>query len=126
MRGRTRRLVSLPLEPEQEAEILRRLEAAGIAHEETRSKARLFGSDAIWVAEADYGRAKEMLDRQAAEYAAAAREKWREEWRREHRGSYARWLWSRARRAAIEDVARALLLLALVALMLLYPLSLMR
>jgi len=126
MRGRTRRLVGLPLEPEQEDEILRLLDAAGIAHEETRSRARFFGSDAIWVAEADYARAKEILDREAADYAAAAREKWQAQWRRDHGGSYARWLWNRARRATAEDVVRALFLLALVALMLLYPLSLMR
>lgn len=126
MRGRTRRLVGLPLEPEQEDEILRLLDAAGIDHEETRSGARFFGSDAIWVAEADYARAKEILDREAADYAAAAREKWQEDWRRDHGGSYARWLWSRARRATADDVMRALFLLALVALMLLYPLSLMR
>jgi hypothetical protein len=43
-----------------------------------------------------------------------------------HRGSYARWLWSRLRRATLDDVLRVLLLAALVALMLLYPLSLLR
>jgi hypothetical protein len=126
MQGRTKRLVSLPLEPDQEREILRLLDAAGIAHRETRSKSRLLGSDAIWVAQGDYPRAKEILDREAAGYAAAARETWQAEWHREHGGSYARWLTSRLRRATIDDVLRALLLIALVALMLLYPLSLMR
>lgn len=48
------------------------------------------------------------------------------EWREVHQGSYARWLWSRAQRATMEDFVRALLLIALVALMLLYPLSLLR
>lgn len=43
-----------------------------------------------------------------------------------HRGSYARWLWSRAQRATLDDVLRVLLLILLVGLMLLYPLSLMR
>lgn len=126
MTGRTRRLVSLPLEPEQEREILRRLDEAGIAHEEIRSKARLFTGDAIWVADVDYPQAKEILDRQAAEYAAAAREKWQTEWREAHGGSYFRWLWSRLRGATMEDVVRVIFLIALVGLMLLYPLSLMR
>jgi len=126
MEGRTKRLVRLPLEPDQEREILRLLDEAGIAHQEARSRSRLFGSDAIWVAEQDYARAKEILDREAADYAAAAREKWQAEWRDVHQGSYARWLWSRLRQATLEDLVRALFLIALVGLMLLYPLSLMR
>lgn len=125
MEGRTRRLVGLPLAPEQERELLRRLDEAGIEHKVVRSKSRLFGADAIWVAEPDYPRAKEILDCEAAEYAAAARERWRDEWHREHGGSYARWIWNRLRRATLEDLVRALLLAALVGLMLLYPLSLM-
>lgn len=125
MEGRTRRLVSLPLPPEQERELLQRLDDAGIAHREARSKSRLFGSDAIWIAEADYPRAKEILEREAGEYAAAARERWQAEWRDEHGGSYARWLWSRLQRATMEDLVRVLFLIALVGLMLLYPLSLM-
>jgi len=126
MEGRTKRLVSLPLEPDQEREILRLLDEAGIAHQETRSKSRLFGSDAIWVAQGDHPRAKEILDREAADYAAAARETWQAQWRREHGGSYARWLWNRLRRATMEDFVRALFLVALLSLMLLYPLSLLR
>ncbi|MEX2241478.1 MAG: hypothetical protein WD775_12385 [Burkholderiales bacterium] len=126
MEGRTERLVSLPLEPDQEREILRLLDEAKIAHQETRSKSRLFGSDAIWVAQGDYPRAKEILDREAADYAAAARETWQAQWHREHGGSYARWLWSRLRRATMEDFVRALFLIALVGLMLLYPLALLR
>ena len=126
MQGRTKRLVSLPLEPDQEREILRLLDEAGIAHQEARSKSRLFGSDAIWVAQGDYPRAKEILDREAADYAAEARETWQAEWHREHGGSYARWLWSRLRRATMEDFVRALFLVALVGLMLLYPLALLR
>lgn len=121
-----KRLASLPLPPEQEGEILRLLDEAGIAHKETRAKSRLFGSDAIWVSEQDYPRAKEIVDQEATEYAAAAREAWQAEWRREHGGSYARWLWHRLRRATLEDVVRALVLIALVALMLLYPLTLLR
>lgn len=124
--GRTRRLVGLPLPPEQEGELLRLLDEAGIAHREARSKSRLFGGDAIWVDEADYPKAKEILEREAAQYAAAAREQWQQEWRSEHGGSYLRWLWHRVQRATMEDLMRALFLLALVALMLLYPLSLMR
>jgi hypothetical protein len=126
MEGRTRRLVSLPLEPEQEQEILRRLDAAGIAHRETRSMSRFFGSNAIWVPEADYLRAKEILDRQAAEYGDSAREQWQAEWRREHGGSYACWLLNRMRRATMDDVLRVLLLIALVGVMLLYPIAILR
>jgi len=124
--GRTRRLASLPLPAEQERELLRLLDEAGIEHREARSKSRLFGGDAIWVAEADYPRASEILEREATQYAAAAREKWQAQWRDEHGGSYRRWLWSRLRHATMEDVVRALFLIALVALMLLYPLSLLR
>jgi hypothetical protein len=126
MEGRTRRLVSLPLPPEQERGLLQQLDEAGIAHREARSKSRLFGSDAIWVAEADYPRAKDILDRQAAEYAVSAREQWQAEWRREHGGSYARWLLHRMRRATMEDVLRVLALVALVGLMLLYPIAMLR
>jgi hypothetical protein len=121
-----KRLVALPLEAEQEREILRLLDEAGIAHKETRSKSRLFGSDAIWVSEQDYLRARKIVDKEAAEYAAAARAQWQAEWRREHGGSYARWLWSRLRRATMEDFMRALFLVALLGLMLLYPLALLR
>ena len=85
---------------------------------------QLFGSDAIWVAAADYPHAKEVLDREAAGYASAAREKWRAEWRDEHGSSYARWLWSRARNASMEDLVKAILLIVLVSVMLLYPLAL--
>lgn len=126
MTRRTRRLASLPLPPEQEQEILRLLDEAGIEHKETRSRARFFGSDAIWVPEEDYSRARAIVDREAVEYAAAARAEWNAEWRHEHGGSYARWLWSRLRRATTDDVLRVLLLLLLVGLMLLYPLALMR
>jgi hypothetical protein len=121
-----KRLVALPLESEQEREILRLLDEAGIAHKETRSKSRLFGSDAIWVAEQDHARAKAIVDKEAADYAAAARAQWQAEWRREHGGSYARWLWHCLRRATMEDFVRALFLIALVSVMLLYPLTLMR
>jgi len=126
MEGRTRRLVSLPLEPEQEQEILRRLDTAGIAHKETRSMSRFFGSNAIWVPDAEYLRAKDILDRQAAEYAGVKREQWQAEWQREHGGSYARWLLHRVRRATIDDVLRVLALIALVGLMLLYPIAILR
>ncbi len=121
-----KRLVALPLESEQEREILRLLDEAGIVHKETRAKSKLFGSDAIWVSEQDYLRAKQIVDKESAEYAAAARAQWQAEWRREHGGSYARWLWSRLRRATMEDFMRALFLVALLGLMLLYPLTLLR
>jgi hypothetical protein len=121
-----KRLVALPLESEQEREILRLLDEAGIAHKETRAKSKLFGSDAIWVSEQDYQRAKQIVDKESAQYAAAARAQWQVQWRREHGGSYARWLCSRLRRATPEDVVRALFLVALLGLMLLYPLTLLR
>jgi hypothetical protein len=121
-----KRLVALPLEAEQEREILRLLDEAGIAHRQTRAKSKLFGSDAIWVSEQDYLRAKQIVDKESAEYAAAARAQWQAQWRREHGGSAARWLWSRLRRATPEDVVRALFLVALLGLMLLYPLTLLR
>lgn len=122
---RTRRLVSLPLEPRQEAEILRLLDDAGIAHKETRSIARFIGSDAIWVAEADYPRAKALVEKQVEEYAAAARAEWNSDWSREHGGSYAQWLWKRRRNADPDAIVRAILLILLVCVLLLYPLALM-
>jgi len=124
MTGRTKRLAGLALEPDQEREILQLLDEAGIAHKETRSKSRFFGSDAIWVAEQDYPRAKAIVEEEAAEYAAAARAQWQAEWRCEHGGSYARWLWNRLRRTTPEELVRALVLIVLVSVMLLYPLAL--
>ena len=125
MEARTRRLVSLPLEPRQEAEILRLLDDAGIAHQETRSMSRFFGSDAIWVAEADYPRAQALVEKEVAEYAAAARAEWNADGAREHRGSYAQWLWKRLRNADPDAILRAILLILLVCVLLLYPLALM-
>jgi hypothetical protein len=119
-----KRLASLPLPPEQEREILRLLDEAGIAHRETRAKSRLFGADAIWVSEQDYLRAREIVDKEAADYAAEARAQWQAEWRSEHGGSYPRWLRNRLRRTTPEELVRALVLIVLVSVMLLYPLAL--
>lgn len=125
MEQRTKRLVSLPLEPRQEAEILRLLDDAGIAHKETRSIARFFGSNAIWVAEVDYPRAKALVEMQVEEYAIAARAEWNADWARQHGGSYAQWLWNRLRHADSDAILRAILLILLVCVLLLYPLALM-
>lgn len=52
-----------------------------------------------------------------------ARSEWNAEWIAEHKGSYVQWLWNRARHASLAAVLQALLLMALVCLMLLYPLA---
>lgn len=119
-----KRLVSLPLDPRQEEELLRLLNEAGIDYKETRTPARFIAGDAIWVADEDYPRAREILEREARRFAEAARARWNAEWEKEHGRSYARWLWHRARATSPEAWFKALLLIALVALMLLYPLAL--
>jgi len=119
-----KRLVGLPLEPRQEEEILGLLAEAGIDYRVTRTPAAIVGGDAIWVPDEDYPRARHLLDEEARAFAQAARCEWNAAWQAEHRGSYARWLWNRARRTPPEAFLRALLLIAVVALMLLYPLAL--
>lgn len=118
-----RRLVGLPLDVRQEDEIMRLLTEAGIAYRETRAPFRLLGADAIWVSDEDYPRARAILESEAKAFAEIARAEWKAEWVREHKGSYARWLWSRVRQASFADLVKVLFLIALVAVMLFYPLA---
>lgn len=118
-----KRLVGLPLEERQEKEIMRVLTEAGIAYRETRSPFRLLSADAIWVADEDYARASALLDNEAKAFAETAREEWHAEWLGTHKGSYLRWLWSRVRRGTLADLLRVVLLIALVGVMLFYPLA---
>lgn len=118
-----RRLVELPLDVRQEDEIMRLLTAAGIAYRETRSPFRLLSADAIWVSDEDYPGACAILEGEAKAFAEMGRAEWNAEWVTEHQGSYVRWLWSRVRRASFADLVKVLFLIALVAVMLFYPLA---
>jgi hypothetical protein len=118
-----KRLVGLPLDARQEDEIMRLLSDAGIAYRESRSPFRLLSGDAIWVSDDDYPRARALLESEAEAFAAKARAEWNAEWIAEHKGSYLPWLWRRVRGASMASLVRALLLIALVGLMLLYPLA---
>jgi len=118
-----RRLVGLPLDVRQEDEIMRLLTEAGIPYRETRAPFRLLGADAIWVSDEDYPRACAILEGETKAFAQMARAEWNAEWVREHKGSYVRWLWSRVRQASFANLLRALFLIALVGVMLLYPLA---
>lgn len=102
---------------------MRLLAEAGIAYREARSPFRLLGADAIWVSDEDYPRASALLETEAKAFAEMARAEWNAEWVTEHKGSYLLWLWSRVRRASIGDIVKALFLIALVGVMLLYPLA---
>jgi hypothetical protein len=119
-----RRLVGLPLDARQESEIMRLLDEAGIPYKETRSPFRLLSADAIWVADEDYQRACAIIEDEAKAYAEEARAQWNAEWAAEHKGSYLRWLWSRVRQASFAGLVTALFLIALVCVMLFYPLAL--
>jgi hypothetical protein len=118
-----KRLVGLPLDAQQENEIMRLLSDAGIPYRESRSPFRLLSGDAIWVSDDDYPRARALLEREAESFAANARAEWNAAWVAEHKGSYLLWLWSRVRGASMASLVRVLLLIALVGLMLLYPLA---
>ena len=118
-----RRLVGLPLDVRQEDEIMRLLKEAGIPYRETRSPFRLFGADAIWVADEDYARAHAILEGEAKAFAEIARAEWKAEWVREHQASYLRWLWSRVRQASFDRLVTILFLIALAGVMLFYPLA---
>ena len=120
-----KRLVGLPLDARQEEEIVALLDQAGIDYRVTRTPAALVGGDAIWVPDEDYPRARQLLDEEARAFAEAARREWNAAWQAEHQGSYARWLWNRLRRTPPETLLRALLLIAVLALMLFYPLALL-
>ena len=118
-----RRLVELPLDARQEDEIMRLLTEAGIQYRETRAPFRLLSADAIWVADEDYPRACAILEAEAKAFAETARAQWQAQWVGEHKGSYVRWLWSRVRQASFAGILTALFLIALVAVMLFYPLA---
>lgn len=102
---------------------MRMLDEAGIQYRETRSPFRLLSADAIWVADEDYPRARAILESEAEAFAAQARAEWQAQWATEHKSSYLLWLWSRMRSASLAGLVTTLLLIALVALMLLYPLA---
>jgi len=118
-----RRLIGLPLDLRQENEIVRLLTDAGIAYRVARSPFRFLGADAIWVPDEDYPRARALVEIEVKAFESMARSEWNAEWIAEHKGSYVRWLWNRARHASLATVLQALLLIALVCLMLLYPLA---
>lgn len=119
-----KRLVGLPLEEGQEDDILRMLDEARISYRITRSFSILIGGGAIWVPDEDYPRARELLEHEAQAFAASARAKWRAEWRTEHQGSYLLWLWNRLRRTPPSTLLKAIVLIGLLGMMLLYPLAL--
>ena len=119
-----KRLVGLPLEEGQEEEILRMLDDAGIGYRVTRSFSIFIGGGAIWVEDEDQPRARDLLEREAQAFAASARARWRAEWRSEHQGSYWLWLWHRLRQTSPATLLKALVLIGILGLMLLYPLAL--
>ena len=102
---------------------MRLLTEAGIPYRETRSPFRLLGADAIWVSDEDYARACAILEGEAKAFAETARAEWNAEWVTEHKGSYVRWLWSRVRQASFAGLLTVLFLIALVGVMLFYPLA---
>lgn len=118
-----KRLVPLPLDPEQHKEIVRVLEEAQIDYREVESPSRLLSSDAIWVPDEDLPRARELLQRQADAFAQRRRSEWQAEWGAEHAQSYARWLWNRLRLRPAETLLKIAALLALIGLLLIYPLT---
>ena len=102
---------------------MRLLTQAGIAYRETRSPFRFLGADAIWVSDEDYARARAILEGEAKAFAENARAEWNAEWVTVHKGSYVRWLWSRVGHASFGSFLRVLFLIALVGVMLFYPLA---
>ena len=102
---------------------MRMLTEAGIAYRETRSPFRLLSGDAIWVADEDYPQASALLESEVKAFAERARAQWNSQWVTEHKGSYVRWLWSRVRRASPATFVKALFLIAVVGVMLFYPLA---
>lgn len=118
-----RRLVPLPLDDEQHSEIVRLLQEAQIDYREVTSPSRFLGSDAIWVADGDFPRAHELVQKEAEAFAARRRDQWRAEWTSEHAQSYTRWLWCRLRLSPAETLLKIAALLALIGLLLIYPLT---
>ena len=60
---------------------------------------------------------------EAKAFAEMARAEWNAEWVTQHKGSYVWWLWSRVRQASFASLLRVLFLIALVGVMLFYPLA---
>ena len=118
-----KRLVGLPLDPRLEDKIFRLLVQAGIPYRETRSPSRFLGGDAIWVNDEDYAQASALVEGEANTFAAMVRADWNAEWDTVHKGSYALWMWNRLRRASVATLVRVILLIAVVSVMLLYPLA---
>ena len=118
-----KRLIPLPLDPEQHEEIVRLLQEAQIEYREISAPSRLLSSDAMWVAEDDYPRAHELVQKQSKAFAARRRDQWQAEWTSEHAQSYARWLYSRLRMRPAETLLKLAALLALIGLLLIYPLT---
>jgi len=120
-----KRLLPLPLDPEQHKEIVRVLQEAQIDYREVESPSRLLSSDAIWVPDEDLPRARELVQRQADAFAARRRSEWQTEWTAEHEKSYARWLWNRLRSQPAETLLKIAALLGLIGLLLIYPMTFM-
>ena len=120
-----KRLVQLPLDPEQHKEIVRVLEEARIDYREVESPSRLLSSDAIWVADEDFAQARALIQAQADAFAAQRRGEWQTEWTSAHAQSYAHWFWSRLRERPAETLLKFAALLALIGLVLIYPMSLL-
>ncbi len=70
-------------------ELMALLRAAGIAVHETPT--HLFAFGALWVTDAEFERARDILRTQSKAYATRARDDWEREWQLQHRGSALRW-----------------------------------
>lgn len=117
-----KRLIALSqLEGTQLDELRTLLREGGIEISETAPT--LFSSGALWVPERDLERARELLRRESAAFAARAREAWEREWREEHRSSHARWLLARLRANPAEMLLALALLAFFVGLLVLIPLA---
>ena len=117
-----KRLVGLgQLEAGQLEELRELLRSRGVEFSETPPG--LVSLGAIWVPDEDFERAKELLEQEAAAFAAQARETWQQEWRGEHRGSWARWLFARLRARPAEMLLALLLFAFFVGLFVAYPLA---
>jgi len=116
-----RRLVGVAqLEPDQLVELRGLLESHGIRFKETPPTLLGFGS--IWVEDADFGRARELLLAESAAFAAQARAQWEQEWREIHKGSHGRWMLARLIQRPGEYILAWLLLGFFIGVLVVYPL----
>jgi hypothetical protein len=116
-----KRLIGLAqLESNQLTELRESLRAAEVAFTETPPSLLSFG--AIWVADDDLDRARDLLLQESATFAAQAREAWQREWREQHHRSYVRWLLARLRGNPAEIIAALLMLAFFGWLLVIYPL----